>query len=359
MQGVTLARWASLRYPIFHFLDISPLSPSPPSPNTTRPLFLTIPLYLLTITTGVFFIFLTRVIVKTTCKLLLPSIFRFFDRTFGLVLPRRHYIPSSEYEEVPLNNLLRSPSFMDLPSSLTPVVTPGVAPGAGANFWGGVGGQHHPSRRENSSDGASSSGSSSLGFNDVAWSSAYQRNGRRDISRDSSSGLLSIPGSSGDDYSDRSGSATPISRPASPANPLGGLRPPSPLSTGAIGGGMPSLTETSQQLANADNSPSSSHFIQYAPAPSSSLSVPLTRPAAQGGAELPSDKVANALAANLSNEERVKQQEQAQAAAGEGAAGEVKHYDIDVLTKVLVYTSIGFVAACPLPALFDGLGWTT
>jgi hypothetical protein len=110
--------------------------------------------------------------------------------------------------------------------------------------------------------------------------------------------------------------------------------------------------------------------------------VPLTHPVGQGGAELPSDKVANAIAGNLSEEERKRQLAQEQ--------GLVTHYDIDgecvnewrergplciqgdwptdwrsvppfplpleVLTKVLVYSNIGFFAASIIPAFFEYVG---
>jgi hypothetical protein len=44
---------------------------------------------------------------------------------------------------------------------------------------------------------------------------------------------------------------------------------------------------------------------------------------------------------------------------GEGAdaAGNVKHYDADVLTKVIVYAGIGVLACEVMPVLFDVFGW--
>ncbi|KAH9007636.1 hypothetical protein EDB84DRAFT_1601041 [Lactarius hengduanensis] len=42
---------------------------------------------------------------------------------------------------------------------------------------------------------------------------------------------------------------------------------------------------------------------------------------------------------------------------GTGEDGEVKHYDADVLTKVVVYVGIGAIATVMVPALFEALGW--
>ncbi|KAH9179058.1 hypothetical protein EDB89DRAFT_2063156 [Lactarius sanguifluus] len=42
---------------------------------------------------------------------------------------------------------------------------------------------------------------------------------------------------------------------------------------------------------------------------------------------------------------------------GTGEDGEVKHYDADVLTKVLVYVGIGAIATVMVPALFEALEW--
>ncbi|KAF8268554.1 hypothetical protein EI94DRAFT_1778532 [Lactarius quietus] len=46
--------------------------------------------------------------------------------------------------------------------------------------------------------------------------------------------------------------------------------------------------------------------------------------------------------------------------ASEGGTGEddkVKHYDADVLTKVVVYVGIGAIATVIVPAMFEALGW--
>ncbi|KAH9014871.1 hypothetical protein EDB85DRAFT_2157118 [Lactarius pseudohatsudake] len=42
---------------------------------------------------------------------------------------------------------------------------------------------------------------------------------------------------------------------------------------------------------------------------------------------------------------------------GTGEDGEVKHYDADVLTKVVVYVGIGAIATVMVPALFEALEW--
>ncbi|KAH9025939.1 hypothetical protein EDB85DRAFT_2292021 [Lactarius pseudohatsudake] len=42
---------------------------------------------------------------------------------------------------------------------------------------------------------------------------------------------------------------------------------------------------------------------------------------------------------------------------GTGEDGEVKHYDADALTKVVVYVGIDAIATVMVPALFEALGW--
>ncbi|KAH9005614.1 hypothetical protein EDB86DRAFT_2879550 [Lactarius hatsudake] len=42
---------------------------------------------------------------------------------------------------------------------------------------------------------------------------------------------------------------------------------------------------------------------------------------------------------------------------GTGEDGEVKHYDADILTKVVVYVSIGANATVVVPALLEALEW--
>lgn len=259
--------------------------------------------------------------------------FRFVDRSFGLVLPRRHYVPSSEYTDVPMNNIIRSPSFIDIPSSLTPTVTPAANPGQEASTSTGI----------------------------LARLAALQDQGR------------SRPDSPVSVFSDDD-----LSRPGSPDNHS--LSVPAGGSSTSIKQGLSQPQHRSAISPPSRSGAASPYLQQFGPSPKSSLSVPLTHPVSQGGAELPSDKVANAIAGNLSEDERKRQLAQEQ--------GLVTHYDIDgecmkqlgkssmdtrendqltnlhclspihfaVLTKVLVYTNIGFFAASIIPAFFEYVG---
>ena len=74
------------------------------------------------------------------------------------------------------------------------------------------------------------------------------------------------------------------------------------------------------------------------------LPIPLTQTSAHPGFVAPDEKVARSLAADIKG-----------TGVGE-VEKEVKHYDADVLTKVIVYTNIGLFAAGLIPALFERLG---
>lgn len=278
VNGVSLGRWATLRYDVLNYAgDVNPLvaarlvssASSPPVPSTTWPsTLLNIGQGTLAVLVGVILIFMVRVVIKTSCKLLLPRIFRFVDNAFGFVLPRRHYVPSSEYTEVPLNNIIRSPSFMDLPSTLTPVASDGTA-----------------------AVGASSTSSAHVHSRQGTDLSLHGH-----PSRDSSSGdsdMIIRSQSPSIQISEDGGEQ--IIRTASPSNNMSAL---------------PSLTTR----LNNDNK---NNHIQFPPSPQSSLSVPITQPTSQ----LPSDRVANRVAAEISSDEK-KRQELLD-------SGQVAHYDID------------------------------
>ncbi|KAI0535875.1 PAP2 superfamily-domain-containing protein [Xylaria digitata] len=74
---------------------------------------------------GVFVVFIWREVAKPTLLKTLPHVFRFIE-TRGLSLPRRFFMPASEYQNIPLrlkvDNVL--PSVSDLPGLLTAVVHP-------------------------------------------------------------------------------------------------------------------------------------------------------------------------------------------------------------------------------------------
>lgn len=285
--GVSLGRWASLHWNLLTGLDTEdPLSlQSKQLADVTPDLAIDKQAQRLLrqfvgFIVGVLVIFTVRAIVKTVSKVVLPPLFRLVDRTFGLVLPRRHYTNSSDYQSVPMEGIIRAPSVLNFPDTLHP-----KAAQSQQSPRGGV-----RSDQQRASGSSLASGIQSHSTNDLRT--------RTSGSRDSAlSELLGSP-----------------SRPLSPSY--------SPYL---------SINSAARQVQVGPN-----------------LKVPVTRPVSQGGPELPGDKVANQLAASLSKEAKQRQQ------ALED--GDVKHYDIDVLTKFLVYSNIGFFAACMIPMLLAYLG---
>ncbi|KAI1427965.1 PAP2 superfamily-domain-containing protein [Xylaria sp. FL1777] len=83
------------------------------------------PAVILRVLFGVFVIFIWREVAKPTLLKTLPHIFRLVE-TWGLSLPRRFFMPASEYKHIPLrlkvDNVL--PSVSDLPGLLTAVRHP-------------------------------------------------------------------------------------------------------------------------------------------------------------------------------------------------------------------------------------------
>ncbi len=69
---------------------------------------------------GVAGIVLLRIVVKNVCRVTLPPLIRFSAETFGVLLPRRHYRPATEYGARPLEALRAVPSVIDLPDTFTP-----------------------------------------------------------------------------------------------------------------------------------------------------------------------------------------------------------------------------------------------
>lgn len=316
VNGVSLARWTMLRFPNAYYVgDINPLaSSSPPllhnsdqSPTAWQDDVISHATKALALIVGVLTVFVIRVVVKTSCKLALPRVFRFVDNAFGLVLPRRHYVPSSEYTDVPLNNIIRSPSFMDLPSSLTPMASGG--PGENVK----TSGISLHSRFDTSSSSDSSSfyrGSHLAGRSSRDASSGDATGARFDVLHDDA---ISRPDSPAiqvtSESQDRHAGGEEILRTASPSNV------PLPSLTARLNDDQP------LQRRGGGGPAGGPDLVQFAPSPQSSLSVPITHPVSQGGAQLPSDQVADRVAAELSADERKRQELL--------ASGQVMHYDID------------------------------
>jgi hypothetical protein len=105
--------------------------------------------------------------------------------------------------------------------------------------------------------------------------------------------------------------------------------------------------------------------IKFTMGDGTEIPVPFTHPNTQLPGDGLSDRIAGAL---VNGEERQRQRKISNPAsanvvrptlAGASVAVqpiEIAHYDIDVLTKVLVYSAIGFMAACGIPAFLTRIG---
>lgn len=119
---------------------------------------------ILRIIVGVLTIFAWREIMKPTLLKLLPHLFRIIDKA-GLILPRKFFMPASEYRDIPsrvkVDNVM--PSISDLPQLLTSIRYPGrgrsvsVGPQSAADAYETLA-YREKRRRESmsSQDGASS-----------------------------------------------------------------------------------------------------------------------------------------------------------------------------------------------------------
>ncbi|KAJ9480121.1 Dihydrosphingosine 1-phosphate phosphatase YSR3 [Pseudozyma hubeiensis] len=246
---------------------------------------------------GLVNVLLLRVIVKTACKVILPPTFRLVDQLIGFSLPRRHYTPASDYNKIPLADLSAVPSVIDLPSQI--IVT-------------------------------DESGKQQMIQSPILSPTLSSRRGSADVRNGAAIG----GGAFSPSLLGRSPLHSPVpSRTPSP-NPLEMRR--SLASTGkspkkkiqfTIGGGA-------ADEIDADPTPDSA----------TDLPIPLTQSRAHPNFVAPDEQLARTLAADIkgSTPQDVEQQ--------------VKHYDADVLTKVIVYTNIGLFSAGFIPALFQHLG---
>jgi len=84
------------------------------------------PIVISRVLVGVLLIFAWREVMKPTMLKSLPHLFRFIEQ-FGLILPRKFFMPASEYKKIParlrVDNVM--PSVSDLPSLLTSIRHPG------------------------------------------------------------------------------------------------------------------------------------------------------------------------------------------------------------------------------------------
>lgn len=313
-MGVALARWC-IRFGVVLHTDpfIHPFSrlfdPSLASTHLSSPVASATPLIqipvagaaeiwikrALVMTIGLVNVLLLRVIVKTACKVILPPTFRLVDSLIGFSLPRRHYTPASDYNKIPLADLSAVPSVLDLPSQI--IVT-----------------DESGHQQMIQSPVLSPTGASRRPGVDV-------RSGISNGSAFSPSPLARSPLAS--PVPSRTPSPNPIEMRRSLASKTKSCKPRIEFT---IGGTVDEAEADHAADASAD------------------LPIPLTQSKAHPTFIAPDEQLARTLAADM------------KACSPKEVEKEVKHYDADVLTKVIVYTNIGLFSAGFIPALFQHLG---
>jgi hypothetical protein len=146
---------------------------------------------ILRVVVGVLLIFAWREVMKPTLLKGLPHLFRFIEK-FGLILPRKFFMPASEYGKIParlrVDNVM--PSVSDLPGLLTSIRYPGrgrsvsIGPQSAADAYETL--AYRDKRRRESVGSPQSSGSESRANADKTQVKAAGRvkiNGRRKNSR--------------------------------------------------------------------------------------------------------------------------------------------------------------------------------
>lgn len=122
-----------------------------------------------------------------------------------------------------------------------------------------------------------------------------------------------------------------------------------------------------QQLSQQTNGEAEGNTVKFTMGDGKDIPFPVTHPNTQ----LPGDGFSERIAGALSNEERERQRHESTASTspsfqqglhkiatmnGEEDTFDVAHYDVDVLSKVFVYTAIGLVAGGVVPASFTYVG---
>lgn len=122
-----------------------------------------------------------------------------------------------------------------------------------------------------------------------------------------------------------------------------------------------------QQLSQHTNGEAEGSTVKFTMGDGKDVPFPVTHPNTQ----LPGDGLSERIAGALSNEERERQRHESTASNnvshqqglkklssmnGEEETFDIAHYDVDVLSKVFVYTAIGLVAGGLVPAAFTYVG---
>ncbi|KAI2631641.1 PAP2-domain-containing protein [Xylaria nigripes] len=139
------------------------------------------PAVILRILLGVFVVFIWREVAKPTLLQILPHIFRLIE-TWGLSLPRRFFMPASEYKNIPLrlkvDNVM--PNVSDLPGLITAVRHPkrgrsvSIGPQSAADAYETLA-YRERKRRESNATLRSKASAQELGEDQTGFSSAVSK----------------------------------------------------------------------------------------------------------------------------------------------------------------------------------------
>ncbi|PWN52410.1 acid phosphatase/Vanadium-dependent haloperoxidase [Violaceomyces palustris] len=246
---------------------------------------------------GVSLILAVRVVAKTLCKILLPPILRFFSKSVGFALPRRHYRPATDYETIPLDDLRTVPSVLDLPST---VVVP------------------EPTSSHSGRDAGA-------------------------LPTTPSEQLLGVPASKARGGNKFFLHSEPPSRTSSP----------DPFSA-TLGRKEANFKEGMGEAKSNGKSGSNPKGPrgEMGEDQSSALPAPSIKLELQG-----SEEEGKTTELTCTNEDDATRSEQSTRTMLKKDSGDdVKRYDADVLTKVIVYSNIGFWATCLIPAILERIG---
>ncbi|KAE8216731.1 hypothetical protein CF327_g177 [Tilletia walkeri] len=280
-------------------------------------------------------ILVVRIVVKAASKLLLPPTFRFVYRFIGFALPRRFYTPAQDYKRIP-QDLHPIPSVLDLhsmgqaiggvgPFEPNRALSPSPQPSSRVGSPAILSHQHHSLLRATSPQPYLPRASSPL---------ARQR---QPGSLASTSALAEQVGAS---------SGVPHRR---AQFSLGNGTASGEISMNASISSLPPRGGTATPPLSRNSHPSRQSSIVEYPL-GSNIPVPFTQTHGRqtSGLDIPGEEAPDKLAAALRNRN----------GQISGATDpNIKHYDADVLTKVLTYSAIGLFASALLPIFFEHVGW--
>lgn len=278
--------------------------------------FLTLVRIVLVLVLGVGTVMATRVTVKTICRVILPPIFRFVQGTLGFILPRRHYTSSTDYAAMRAGD----PCSEDTAAAQKP-----------SEKGAGSGGHAHPT---------SSSVDAPTHKRNASWVPRATTGGATSFgARSRSHSLQESRAQSGNQVKFTLGDGKDLPVPFTHPN----THLPGDDFSERIAGALSAGERARQQYEAQGGGPgevNGSAEVEDAPGDKARTTAANSVSAAVDTAPAGSDKtLAEVDAAAMAQDEI-----------------QIRHYDVDVLTKVFVYNAIGFVSSFGIPLAFERIG---